>query len=299
MTTHPEPQILAAFLDGTLDDATRREVADHIETCDECLTVIGETARMLDEEEAVENVVPMHGAAAATATPPAAPAAARPPRRPRPRPWMYLAAAIAIIAISAMFLRTLIFRDPVDDLIRASRSLATRPVEGRLAGFDYAPYRVPRSVGDDDEIDSELVRLQSVAGDVIEKNASAARNARRQHAAGVAALMSDGHRDDALPFLIRATELDPHNARYWNDLAVAWNDARRHRDALRALERAIQIDASDRAARFNLAVTYERLGDKLHADAAYSAYLTLDPSSPWAEDARRDRERLRGTLRTR
>jgi tetratricopeptide (TPR) repeat protein len=298
MTTHPEPQILAAFLDGTLDDATRREVADHIETCDECLTVIGETARMLDEEEPVENVVPMHGAAAATATPPAAPAAARPPRRPRPRPrpWMYLAAAIAIIAISAMFLRTVIFRDPVDDLIRASRSLATRPVEGRLAGFDYAPHKSPRGGGDDDEIDARSQPLLSVANDTLEKNSTARDDARRQHASGVAALLA-GHAAEATAFLQQAATLAPHNAQYANDLAVALSAARRNAEALAAAKRAIALDPHLDAAVYNEALILDGMHRDREAAAAYDAFLARDASSPWAAEARTARDALRAPRR--
>lgn len=48
--TCPEPEMLAAFIDNKLDDVSRERVADHVSRCEDCYTVVRETAVMVQEQ---------------------------------------------------------------------------------------------------------------------------------------------------------------------------------------------------------------------------------------------------------
>ncbi|MCU1231612.1 MAG: hypothetical protein JWO97_4496 [Acidobacteria bacterium] len=264
--THTSPETLAEFIDGTLAGETRDAVVKHIEECDDCLMIVGETSRLLDQ----------------------APVPIRRSRYRRQTPWMLLAAAIAGIGfMTGALVRS---SDPLGKLVRASRTLSSRPVEGRLADFDWLPRVHPR--GDETTADPPLLSVQGIAGKVITANKAAVDNAKKQHAAGVAALIA-GDSTQAISLMHRATDLAPNEASYWNDLATAWldsyqktGDATRLTEALAATNRALQIDATNLPALFNSAVVREELGARDQAIIAYKRYLLHDSTSRWADDAR-------------
>jgi tetratricopeptide (TPR) repeat protein len=269
--THPTPESLATFIDGSADAATRAEVTEHIETCDDCLMIVGETARLMDEEGA--HVSPRRYA-----------------------PWLLLAAAIAGIVFGVGW--WIYDRDPVAKLVRASRTLEHRPVQARLADFDH--WQPPLAVrGVEGETERRLLRVRGVAGDVLESNEDATDDARKQHAAGVAALIA-GNTARAISLLERATRLAPTNPAYWNDLAAAHveayatkADATQLVEALPAIDRALQLDAGNLAALFNRARILAELHERPQAIAAYERYLSKDTTSQWAEDARQQMDLLR------
>jgi CHAT domain-containing protein/tetratricopeptide (TPR) repeat protein len=89
---------------------------------------------------------------------------------------------------------------------------------------------------------------------------------------------------------------DPQNARAANDLAVAYLDRAGKKDepfdlflALAQANRALALDPRLPEARFNRALALERLSLLHPAHAAWETYLELDPTSDWAEQARRHR----------
>jgi CHAT domain-containing protein len=264
--THPATETLAEFIDGKLAGETRDAVVEHIEECDDCLMIVGETSRLLNE----------------------APVAIRRSGPRRYAPWMLIAATIAgITFMTGGLYRN---RDPLSGLVRASRTLSNRPVEGRLSDFDWLP-RV-HNRGEEMSADERLMSVQGVAGEVIEANKSAVDNAKKQHAAGVAALIA-GYTPQAILLLHRATELAPTEASYWNDLATAYLEAHEKKadaaqlaEALAATDRALGIDAANLPALFNRGVIRDRLGLREQAIAAYKNYLLHDSASPWAEDVR-------------
>ena len=263
--THPTPEALASFVDGTADAKTRAEVAEHIERCDDCLMVVGETARLLEEEGAGKI-------------------------RSRFTPWMLLAAATAGVVFGAawLFRHRPLEGDPLTRLARASTSLRVRPVEARLYAFAYAP------LGSRGEAaaDSELLRLHGVAGEVLREHDHGHNDAGGQHAAGVAALVT-GHTSDAVRFLQRSVELAPGDATAWSDLSAAFYEAARSNtdpqrlvDALAAADHALHINPQLPDARFNRALALEALHLRDSAAAAYDAYLLVDSGSEWAAEAR-------------
>ena len=46
---HPDDETLAAFVDGTLPEPRRREVTEHLASCEDCYEIFAETARFLGE----------------------------------------------------------------------------------------------------------------------------------------------------------------------------------------------------------------------------------------------------------
>ncbi len=89
-----------------------------------------------------------------------------------------------------------------------------------------------------------------------------------------------------------ATEVDPDYAQAWNNLGNTLSRLERHEQAVLALARALAIEPDYADAHFNLAETQAALGELEEARAHWRAYLSLDPTSVWADEAR---SRLRRT----
>jgi tetratricopeptide (TPR) repeat protein len=266
--THPTPEALASFIDGTATAGTRGEVAEHIESCDDCLLVVGETARLLEEEGGDADTRRGWGL----------------------RRWPLLAAAAIAIMFAGAWIVHEHFTDPAEQLARVSRLVSTRPVEGRLDGFEYRPFMPQRSDGESaNRVD---VAVSSVASEIVERHASANNDAMRQHAAGVAALVR-GDGVSAAAMLKRATDLSPRVARYWSDYAVALAAERRYAEGLGATDRAIAIAPKSAVALFNRALILEAIGERNAAVAAYSESIRNDHASSWTAEAAVRRDRLR------
>src|SRR5215212_1542761 len=80
---HPEPGTMVSFIEGTLAPAELEAFTAHLDGCDDCLTVIAETARYEAERQP-------QGAAA---------------RRPVVRWWLLAAAAVVAVATTIPLLR--------------------------------------------------------------------------------------------------------------------------------------------------------------------------------------------------
>lgn len=108
--------------------------------------------------------------------------------------------------------------------------------------------------------------------------------------------------DRAVEALARAVADDPHDAGTWSDLSAAYlvraQQADDPRDLVRAYaaaDRAVRENGALPEARFNRALSLERLFLKTEARIAWKAYLALDSTSLWAKEAR---ERLAGLTGT-
>jgi CHAT domain-containing protein/TolA-binding protein len=260
---HPEAQVMAAFVDGTLAPNEIDAVASHLRDCTDCRTVVSETARFEREEESLA--------------------------RPRPNAW-WLAAAAAIVAIviAVPMLRP---RTPIDRLIAASPR-EHRNVEARLSGFPWARLAAPaRGDAPPDPADLKLI---GAAGDVLEKTTSD-RTPEARHAVGVADLFI-GRRSDSIAALEQAASAS-NDLHIWSDLAAArYAYAARDEhlsqlpEALADADHALRIDPKSPEALFNRALIIEALGLREQSRKAWQKYLEIDPGSGWAVEAR---ERLR------
>jgi tetratricopeptide (TPR) repeat protein len=260
----PLPEVLGAFLEGRLDERTRNDVQAHVASCPECILVLGETSRGLAAEE--DSAGDPEGDA-----------------HPRPRWWQAaIAAAVVLVSILAGYAA---MRDPLASLRRTAANATRRPVEGRLNAFPYRPYSASRSEGSthDLALTLEAKRLLHLQGG----------GARVWHTRAVAQLVL-GKPETAVSLLKITVRLEPLQAPYWNDLAAAYlampaDDASTLRAALHACDRAMILDPSAADPYFNRALTLARLGDRSGAAATYTYYISLDPGSPWSEEARRRR----------
>src|SRR6266404_5939083 len=107
---HPPAEDLGRFIEGTLDDAARAAVVEHIADCNDCRIIVVDTTSFGEESAAKPRV-----------------ATGR---------WMAIAASVVMIVGAA----TLIWnaqRHPLAKLAATYAELKFRPVEGRLSGFPY------------------------------------------------------------------------------------------------------------------------------------------------------------------
>lgn len=81
---HPDPEVLAAFIDGRLRGDERRAVVEHLDRCADCYEAFAETVRFQGEDEPRGEVV-------------------RPPRFAG-RPWLWVAAAAAVVLVAILAL---------------------------------------------------------------------------------------------------------------------------------------------------------------------------------------------------
>ncbi len=165
-------------------------------------------------------------------------------------------------------------------LIRAAGAAAQRPIEGRLAGFPWAPWfsHAPS--------DSSLTALRSVAASVLADESVTPRDA------AVAKLLC-GRTADAVQRFETLTALGSASDEDWSDLAAArlekaraTNDPELIAHALVAADRALAANPWCLQAGYNRAIALEHLGLTAAAATAWRHYLELDGSSDWASEAR-------------
>lgn len=200
------------------------------------------------------------------------------------RPMRWLAAIVGVAAIAAAFV---LFHDrgsPATRLLRTAASQQWRPVEARLAGFEY----VPRG--------KNIVTADSFSGLHTVAAAVLADPHREPHTMAVATLLY-GKSTEAVRALESLVAREPKNASYWSDLAAARledgansDDARMSALALSATDRALALQSAQPEALFNRALALDALGLRFAAADAWRRYLEVDQRSAWAVEAR---ERLR------
>jgi len=262
---HPEAKTMAAFVEGTLPPSELAAVAAHLGGCDECRTVVSETARF-EREEAREAE-----------------------RRFKPAWWLLAAAVVAAIAIAIPLIVMIAGRraSPIGKLIAAAPR-QHRSVEARLSGFPWARLQAPaRGEAKPDPAD---LKLAGAAGDVLDATADR-RDTEAGHAKGVAYLVI-GQRGDSIAALERAAH-GSNDPRAWNDLAAARFAAAttdehpsQLPEALADADHALRLDPNLAEARFNRALILEHLGVLDQARKAWQSYLDVDPNSAWSSEAR-------------
>jgi tetratricopeptide (TPR) repeat protein len=84
----------------------------------------------------------------------------------------------------------------------------------------------------------------------------------------------------------RATVADPGYALAFFDLGNVLDELQRLPEAIEAYRRAIRLAPKYADAHYNLALAYERSGERRRALRHWAAYLKLDASGPWAKHAR-------------
>jgi Putative zinc-finger len=283
-TGFPSDETLAAFIDGRLDPETRGKVIAHMATCSECYSVFISATEMT-----------------ATAAPPNTS-----PRSSRSA-WLAVAVTAVAAAFAIVFLVT-----PVRDLVLPNRGMAAlvkaapaqRTIAGRISGFPYQPMvHVTRGLNYDPMKDPENANLLTAAAGV-QRLATERRSAANLHALGVTYLLL-GNADAAINTLhealmdeagqrtVSAAIEESNDVPLLNDLSAALSHrAVMHKnvtdaaEAVRCADRAWRIGGTQEAA-WNRAIAAEALNGPKSATVAWNDYLALDPSSPWAAEARK------------
>lgn len=277
----PEPEMLAAFIDGRLDAEERRKVIDHLSDCDDCRDIVVAAHELERYDGASARTRVVQGQFGS-------------------RRWIAaaasLAAAATLILIFAQPLRERFSRPGgIESLVAASADLPYRSVDGRLAAtFPHKPLRPRTRTSETRMPDPGSAALYQAAG-WIQNNES-----NDLHALGVAHLLL-GRRDTAVQSLERALAAAPPDRRdaVALDLSTAlltrgeWNgDKEEIRRAGEIAEGLWRSKPTPEAA-WNRAVAAELLHDAEAGRRAWDDYLRLDSDSPWAAEARRRRSELR------
>ncbi len=259
-----EPETIAAFAEGKLQRHEVPAVLAHLEGCPTCMSALtSANAEFAGSRPAI--------------------------------PWRRILAAAAIVTVVLLAVpavQRLVRPAPggMDRLVALAPESA-RIVEPRLSGgFAWAPYGGPMR---DTEAagDAQRLKLGGLAGELVER-ADRDRTPATQHDAGVALVLIERPLD-AVTRLHASVESNPGNAKGWSDLAAArYAAALRlsrpslYPEALAAADRALELDRALPEALFNRALILERLGLSGQARTAWQQYLAVDPSSPWAAEAR-------------
>jgi len=250
-------------MDGRLEPRERAAVEAHLADCDDCYEV------WMEGRAVVPDVL-------AVATP-----------LGQIRKWRLPIVAAAVAALLIVVRVGWGDRDPLDQLIDASRSW--RPVEGRLSvAFEWTtiapftrsatPSEAPLAV---QEAAARLRRLH--------EEAPTTQSAR---GAAVASLLT-GRIDEAIDLFDEVLREEPSLHAQLDLTAALLHRSRLSAsaiDAARALDLAEMAAAaapSDPRAAFNLALAQETMSLRSQALAQWKLFLTLEPTGPWAEEAAR------------
>lgn len=276
----PTDETLAAYVDGRLDDATRRRVVEHIADCAECFEVVQVNQEMTTTAAPVGQVI----------------------RWPRNASIGLAAAAVIGAVVLLTPVREVVW--PPDDL-RALAKVAPpkRHFEGRLTGFPYQRFDRTRGAEDsaqgdrENDVDLESLAFYSVAADV-QKRAMNHPTARTWHAEGVSFLeLRD--KKNAVATLEKARDSSSKpDPQLLSDLAAAYIETGDYKAALDSANGAWAIAKTPEIA-WNRALAAERAQDYKAAVAFWQDYLQFKNESPqWIAEAGRHLENSKEALQT-
>jgi hypothetical protein len=285
-TGFPSDETLAAFIDGRLDPETRGKVIAHMATCSECYSVF------MSATETTTTATPRYAS----------------PRSSRSA-WLAVAVTAVAAVVAVVFLvtpvRDFVLPNRYDGMVAlANAASAERTIVGRLSGFPYQPMaHVARGKSYDPMKDPANAKLLTAAAGV-QRAATARPSSANLHALGVANLLL-GNGDAAIKTMeaalleetgqrsVSAAIDESNDVSLLNDLSVALSHrAVPHQsvadaaEAVRCAERAWRLDRTAEAA-WNRALAMEALNGPKSATTAWHDYLARDPSSPWADEARK------------
>ena len=286
-TTCLDDLTLARYADGGGTPEERRRVQSHLGECDDCYSLLADVVYLNDDQEvaavpvgAVSDDVAQSG----ERTP-------APALRTRGRGRILVGAGALIAAAAAVFVVLLPGDAPLDPLVAAvgsERIIAARPT----GGFQYGALRSEMRSGEM----SDRLAVKAVEAQLGQQAKSG--QLPDVHAWGVAQLLA-GETGSSVRTLEQVAEQAPDVAAYHADLGAArltlYLEERRDADAaaaLQSLDRALTIASSLAEARFNRALLLSALGRGDEARAAWDAYLAVDATSPWADEARRQKNAI-------
>jgi len=221
------------------------------------------------------------------------------------RPIWQPLAAVLVIGISALILAALFHQPAVTKGLNALSAAYAweRPVEARITGFGYAKYPAGHNrnvIAFDRHRRDEAFSL--IIGQVVGNESPAA-----YHALGNFYLTGKDF-NEAVKCFELALRNNTGDAKSRNDLAVALMEREKEKaknpgqsaqsggddfaGALEHLHRAIELDGLLLEAHFNLALCHQYQMLWRTAEEDWKRYLEKDSQSPWAEEARKNLEKI-------
>ncbi|MDX6446526.1 MAG: hypothetical protein QOH71_3600 [Blastocatellia bacterium] len=207
------------------------------------------------------------------------------------------AGAFAVLLIAVLASAIYFSRRGNPDQLAELRSIyqQSRPTETRISEFGYAPLTQMRGAPEA-AAKNRLRRIENSLIEAAEKNP----NAQTRHALGVFYLTQQKYPDAIKEF--EAALKFGDDAKVHNDLGSAYFERaktkpedRRLEDLAQSLEeftKATKLDGNLVEALFNKSLALQELGMSREAKESWTLYLQKDPSSAWADEARKNLRRL-------
>lgn len=211
------------------------------------------------------------------------------------------AGALAVLLVAVLLSAVYLFRGGRADELAELRDIYRqgRPTEARISDFGYAPLAQLRGAAAEQPEKNRLRRIQNGLIEATERNPGA-----RTHQALGAFHLTQREYDDAVREFESALKFDGRDAKIHNDLgtafyelAMASSGEKRFANLARALEEftaAAELDSNSLEPLFNKSLALEQSGQPRQAKESWTLYLQKDPSSPWADEARKHLARIDG-----
>lgn len=211
------------------------------------------------------------------------------------------AGAFAVLLIAAVSLTLYLRPSGRTDQLAELRAMyqLERPVETRISTFGYAPLQQLRGAYESPDPNEQrrLRRIENTLSTAAEETP----NANKHHALGVFYLTQQRY-EDAIKELANALKFDDHSAKIHNDLGSAHFELaktgateKKFQELAFSLEQfttATELDGNLLEALFNKSLALQELRMPRQAKESWTLYLEKDPSSPWAEEARKNLSRI-------
>ncbi|CAN5314038.1 hypothetical protein BH10ACI1_BH10ACI1_19630 [soil metagenome] len=213
------------------------------------------------------------------------------------KPAFAISFAVLIIAIVGISLFILTRKDSAELAELQTIYKQERPTEARISSFEYAPLVTVRGNPETDANKNKLRLIETKLLEALETNP----NAPNHHALGVFYL-TQAKFADAISELDKAVQLDPKNAKFLNDLGSAYFETAKNGDKIKKLEnlaranerfsKAFELNPNFLEALFNKSLTLQELNLPNQAKESWNLYLEKDSDSKWAEEARKNLEKI-------
>jgi len=214
----------------------------------------------------------------------------------------YAFAGIAVVAIAA-WIGLGMLHPPSAEQLLAQAYTEHRTLQLRIAGAKFSPMQVERGEGTLN-LDRSPALLKAEA--LISKNLRERPNDPAWLHAKARADLLEGNYESAIKSLELLLKTQPESTNLLCDLATAYferavsaSSATDFNKAMDFLERALEKSPNNQIALFNRAVISERMLLYDQAVNDWNRYLRIDPTGPWADDARVHLVTLQEKLKTR
>jgi CHAT domain-containing protein/tetratricopeptide (TPR) repeat protein len=309
---------------GSMDSREADEILKHITECDHCGPMLREATEDLNSAESADEaatVMSLQSArpdwqkdlarelAAKSATVSNGSSVLIPKRWDwrvwfiRRERWLYVSGAAAVLCALIGGWEYWHSRPSYADRLLVEAYSEQRTLEPRIAGATQAPLKVERG-GSRSRLDRplSLLKAESIISENLRRHPD---DTRWLHSRARADLLEDNYAS-AIESLERALEFEPDSPPLIVDLATAYFERAEAMNSDIDFGKAIELQGQilakhpdDPLALFNRAVTYEKIHAYEQAAADWENYLRTDPTSGWADEARRRLGALREKLKTR